>query len=266
MAYKTRETMSLEEQIPNWCGKERYVPKTAANGGNAMLRILVVDDEPDICQMIRRYAEHDGYETVGVSDGMEAVAICREEDFDIIIMDVMMPDMDGFTACKKIRESKDIPVLMLSARGEEYDKLFGFEVGVDDYVTKPFSPKELMARIRVIIRRHAKTQPVDKKRFDEKNPAVLKFAGLEIDTPGHNLSVDGEKTELTAKEYDLLLYFAANKGIVLTRDKILNAVWGYDFFGEDRTVDWQIKLLRNKLGKYRKMIHTIRGVGYKFDE
>ena len=226
-----------------------------------MLRILVVDDEPDICQMIRRYAEHDGYETVGVSDGTEAVAICQKEDFDIIIMDVMMPDMDGYAACRKIREIKDIPVLMLSARGEEYDKLFDFEVGVDDYVTKPFSPKELMARINVIIKRHAKAGP-----STQKESSIMKFSGLEIDTLGHDLYVDGEKTELTAKEYDLLLYLAKNKGIVLTRDNILNAVWGYEYFGEDRTVDWQIKLLRNKLGKYRGLIHTIRGVGYKFDE
>ena len=226
-----------------------------------MPRILVVDDEPDICQMIQRYAEHDGYETVGVSDGTEAVAICREEDFDIIIMDIMMPDMDGYAACRKIRENKDIPVLMLSARGEEYDKLFGFEVGAEDYVTKPFSPKELMARINVITKRHTKV----KLAQNEQN-TILKFEGLEIDTLGHVLYVDGEKTELTAKGYDLLNYLVINKGIVLTRDKILSTVWGYDYFGEDRTVDWQIKLLRNKLGRYRDMIHTIRGVGYKFDE
>ena len=226
-----------------------------------MPRILVVDDEPDICRMIRRYAEHDGYETVGVADGTEAVDICRREDFDIIIMDVMMPDMDGFAACRKIRENKDIPVLMLSARGEEYDKLFGFEVGVDDYVTKPFSPKELMARINVIIKRHVKAPP-----NSALQDVVLKYGELKIDTLGRVLYIDGEKTELTAKEFELLFYLANNKGIVLTRDKILNAVWGYDYFGEDRTVDWQIKLLRSKLGKYRGMIHTIRGVGYKFDE
>ncbi len=225
-----------------------------------MPRILVVDDEPDICQMIRRYAEHDGYETTGVSDGTEAVAACEKEDFDIIIMDVMMPDMDGYAACRKIKEIKDIPVLMLTARGEEYDKLFGFEVGVDDYVTKPFSPKELMARINVIIKRHVKmpAEPV-------RETARLMFEGLEIDTLGHVMYVDGEKVELTAKEYDLLAYLVNNKGIVLSRNKILSAVWGYDYFGEDRTVDWQIKLLRNKLGKYRDMIHTVRGVGYKFD-
>ena len=225
-----------------------------------MPRILVVDDEPDICQMIRRYAEHDGYETVGVSDGTEAVAICRDEDFDIIIMDVMMPDMDGYAACRKIRENKDIPVLMLSARGEEYDKLFGFEVGIDDYVTKPFSPKELMARINVIIKRHT-----GGSAGTDRQNAVLKFEGIEIDTLGHVLYADGEKVELTAKEYDLLIYLVNNKGIVLSRDKILSAVWGYDYFGEDRTVDWQIKLLRSKLGRYRGLIHTVRGVGYKFD-
>ena len=223
-------------------------------------RILVVDDEPDICQLIRRYAEHDGFETIGVSDGLQAVELCRKQDFDIIIMDIMMPEMDGFTACKKIREQKDIPVLMLSARGAEYDKLYGFEVGVDDYLTKPFSPKELMARVNVIIKRH----PVSAGAPDKKD-ALLEFGGLKIDLPGHNVWLDDVKTDLTTKEYDLLVYLARHKGIVLTREQILNAVWGYDSFGYDRTVDWQVKLLRSKLGKYRDMIQTIRGVGYKFD-
>ena len=223
-------------------------------------RILVVDDEPDICQLIRRYAEHDGFETIGVSDGLQAVELCRKQDFDIIIMDIMMPEMDGFTACKKIREQKDIPVLMLSARGAEYDKLYGFEVGVDDYLTKPFSPKELMARINVIIKRH----PVSAGAPDKKD-ALLEFGGLKIDLPGHNVWLDDVKTDLTTKEYDLLVYLVRHKGIVLTREQILNAVWGYDSFGYDRTVDWQVKLLRSKLGKYRDMIQTIRGVGYKFD-
>lgn len=226
-----------------------------------MARILVVDDEDDICRLIRRYAEHDGFDTVGVSDGTEAVSICRKEDFDIIIMDAMMPEMDGFTACKKIREFKDIPVLMLSARGAEYDKLYGFEVGVDDYVTKPFSPKELMARVNVIIRRHAKAEDIP-----DRKDALIDFGGLKIDTLGHDVYLDGEKTELTAKEYDLLLYLVRHKGIVMTRDQILSSVWGYDSFGYDRTVDWQMKLLRGKLGKYRDMIQTIRGVGYKFDQ
>ena len=223
-------------------------------------RILVVDDEPDICQLIRRYAEHDGFETIGVSDGLQAVELCRKQDFDIIIMDIMIPATEGFTACKKIREQKDIPVLMLSARGAEYDKLYGFEVGVDDYLTKPFSPKELMARVNVIIKRH----PVTAGAPDKKD-ALLEFGGLKIDLPGHNVWLDDVKTDLTTKEYDLLVYLVRHKGIVLTREQILNAVWGYDSFGYDRTGDWQVKLLRSKLGKYRDMIQTIRGVGYKFD-
>ena len=223
-------------------------------------KILVVDDEPDICQLIRRYAEHDGFETIGVSDGTEAVELCRKQDFDIIIMDIMMPEMDGFTACKKIREIKDIPVLMLSARGAEYDKLYGFEVGVDDYMVKPFSPKELMARVNVIIKRHSGSSGIP-----DKKDSILEFGGLKIDTLGHDVWLDDVKTDLTTKEYDLLLYLDRHKGIVLSRDQILNAVWGYDSFGYDRTVDWQVKLLRSKLGKYRDMIQTIRGVGYKFE-
>lgn len=207
--------------------------------------------------LIRRYAERDGYEVTAVEDGSDAIEACRSEDFDIIILDVMMPDTDGFTACRKIKEFKDIPVLMLSARGTEYDKLFGFEVGVDDYVTKPFSPKELMARVKVIIKRHGAAVP--------KRENILELKGIELDTLGHTVKVDGVNTELTAKEYGILLYLMQNKGIVLTRDQILSEVWGYDYFGDDRTVDWQIKLLRNKLGKYRDCIHTIRGVGYRFE-
>ena len=226
-----------------------------------MSKILVADDEPDICALIRRYAEHDGHQTVSVTNGAEAVERCRKEDFDIIIMDIMMPEMDGFTATKKIREIKDIPVLMLSARGTEFDKLYGFEVGVDDYLTKPFSPKELMARISVIIRRHAKDSGIP----DNTNN-ILEFGGLRIDTLGHDVFIDGEKTDLTAKEYDLLLYLVRHKGIVMTREQILSSVWGYDYYGYDRTVDWQMKLLRNKLGPYRELLQTIRGVGYKFSE
>ena len=226
--------------------------------GDDMPRMLIADDEQDISLMIRRYAERDGFEVVSVDDGSDAVELCKKEDFDVIIMDVMMPDTDGFTACRKIKEFKDIPVLMLSARGTEYDKLFGFEVGVDDYVTKPFSPKELMARVRVIIKRNSAAKP-------KKSADVLVFKGLELDTLGHTLKIDGCDTDLTAKEYSILLYLMNNKGIVLTRDQILNEVWGYDYFGDDRTVDWQIKLLRNKLQQYRDCIHTIRGVGYKFE-
>ena len=169
-----------------------------------------------------------------------------------------MPDTDGFTACKKIKESKDIPVIMLSARGTEFDKLFGFEVGVDDYVTKPFSPMELMARIKVILNRSGSAE-------QKSDSAVLAVGGIKIDTLGLTVTVDGERTELTAKEYALLLLLVKNKGIVLSRDRILNEVWGYDSFGVDRTVDWQIKLLRSKLGAYRDSIKTVRGVGYKFE-
>lgn len=222
-----------------------------------MPRILIADDEPDIIALITRYAQREGYEVVGVEDGSRAVEACRQQDFDVIVMDVMMPDTDGFSACKQIRAFKDIPVLMLSARGTEYDKLFGFEVGVDDYVTKPFSPKELMARIRVIVNRHQR---------DEKKPdSLLTAEGITLDTLGHTVSVDGVPVALTAKEYDILLLLMQNKGIVFSRDKILNEVWGYDYFGDDRTVDWQIKLLRNKLGARRDCIKTVRGVGYKLE-
>ena len=226
-----------------------------------MARILIADDEPDIARLIERYAIREGHEVTSVSNGDEAIAACRKADYDVIVMDVMMPDTDGFTACKKIREFKDIPVLMLSARGTEYDKLFGFEVGVDDYVTKPFSPKKLLARINVILRRHTATAPVAKREED-----VLRGGGIEMDMLGHNVYVDGVKTDLTAKEYAILQYLLRNKGIVLSRDKILNEVWGYDYFGDDRTVDWQMKLLRGKLGPYRDCIHTIRGAGYKFED
>lgn len=223
-----------------------------------MAKLLIVDDEPDIYQMICRYAQREGHETVKASDGLEAVELCRTNDFDLIIMDVMMPDMDGFTACKEIRKEKDIPVLMLSARGTEYDKLFGFEVGIDDYVVKPFSPKELMARVNVIVNRHRPQSGASARR-------TLKAGALAIDVSGRTVIVDGQRVDLTTKEYDLLLYFVENQGMVLTREQILNAVWDYAYQGADRTVDWQIKLLRNKLGICRDYIKTLRGVGYKFE-
>ncbi len=219
-----------------------------------MAKILIVDDEPDIRALICRYAKHEGYDTAEASDGLEAVLMCRNEDFDVIIMDAMMPELDGFSACKKIRETKDIPVIMLSARGEEYDKLFGFETGADDYVVKPFSPRELMARIKVVISRHSKA---------ETN--VIKAGGIEIDTLGRVVCIDGKRTELTAKEYELLLYLIKNTGIVLTREQIMEAVWGYEYYSADRTVDWHIKQLRSHIGKCRNNIVTVRGVGYKFE-
>ena len=188
---------------------------------------------------------------------MAAVAKVKENDYDLIIMDIMMPKLDGYSACKEIRKVKDIPIIMLSARGEEYDKLFGFELGIDDYVVKPFSPKELMARVNAVLaRKNSKPQgPSD----------VLKFEGLEINIPARSVSVDGVKVELTPKEYDLLFYMVENRNIALSRDKLLSDVWGYDFFGDDRTVDTHIKNLRNNLGSYRDYIVTLRGVGYKFE-
>ncbi|MBP3759282.1 MAG: response regulator transcription factor [Firmicutes bacterium] len=222
-----------------------------------MYKLLVVDDEPKIREIIREYAEFAGYEVEEAEDGMVALGLCKLNDYDLIIMDIMMPKLDGFSACKEIKKIKDIPTIMLSARGEEYDKLFGFELGIDDYVVKPFSPKELMARINVVITRH--------KGASQAAQSVLKFEGLEINVPARTVSVDGKRVELTPKEYDLLFYLIENKNIALSRDKLLSDIWGYDFFGDDRTIDTHIKNLRNNLGEYRKFIVTLRGVGYKFE-
>lgn len=225
-------------------------------GDDIMQRILVVDDEKMIRNVIKEYAEFDGFEVTEAEDGMEAVEICRREDFDLIVMDIMMPRLDGYSAIKEIRKTKQIPVIMLSARGEEYDKLFGFEIGIDDYVVKPFSPKELLARIKAVLKRAAaKEQPMD----------IIRYEGLEINVTGREVSVNGKPVSLTPKEYDLLFYLVRNKGIALSREKLLEEVWGYDFFGDDRTVDTHIKMLRNSLGEYRKFIKTLRGMGYKFE-
>ena len=223
-----------------------------------MYHLLVVDDEANIRRVVREYAEFEEYEVTEAENGMEAVALCRENDYDLIIMDVMMPRLDGYSACKEIRKHKNIPIIMLSARGEEYDKLFGFELGIDDYVVKPFSPKELMARIRAVLNRK---QAVTEEPASQR----LKFDGLEIDLAGREVYVDGKRASMTPKEYDLLFYLVKNKGLALTRDKLLEKVWGYDFFGDDRTVDTHIKMLRNSLGKYRTFIVTLRGLGYKFE-
>ena len=222
-----------------------------------MYKLLVVDDEPKIREIIREYAEFAGYEVEEAEDGMVALGLCKLNDYDLIVMDIMMPKLDGFSACKEIKKIKDIPTIMLSARGEEYDKLFGFELGIDDYVVKPFSPKELMARINAVITRH--------KGASQAAQSVLKFEGLEINVPARTVSVDGKRVELTPKEYDLLFYLIENKNIALSRDKLLSDIWGYDFFGDDRTIDTHIKNLRNNLGEYRKFIVTLRGVGYKFE-
>lgn len=222
------------------------------------MKILIVDDEEMIRGVLREYIEFEGNQADEAADGMEAVKMCREKDYDLILMDVMMPKLDGFSAVKEIRKEKDVPVIMLSARGEEYDKLFAFEIGVDDYVTKPFSPKEVMARINAVTKRKAAKQKQDESR-------VIRFEGLEIDMAGRNVYVDGEKAVLTPKEYELLFYFVRNQGLALTREKLLYDVWGFDFYGDDRTVDTHVKMLRGNLKQYRKFIVTMRGLGYKFE-
>ena len=221
-----------------------------------MYKILIADDEQKIREVIKEYAEYEGHTVYEAVDGMQAVDMAKEQDFDIIIMDVMMPRLDGFSACKEIRKFKNTPILMLSARTEEYDKLFGFEMGVDDYVVKPFSPKEVLARINAIIKRN--------KSGNEPAGETVKFEGLEINFTARDVFIDGEKANLTPKEYDLLFYLVKNKNIALTRNKLLEEVCGYDFFGDDRTIDTHIKMLRNNLGPYRKFIVTLRGMGYKF--
>ena len=220
-----------------------------------MAKILVVDDEIKIREIIKEYAEFEGYEVAQAEDGMQAVEMVKNQDFDIIIMDVMMPKLDGYSACKEIRKIKQIPVIMLSARGEEYDKLFGFEIGVDDYVVKPFSPKELMARIRAVLNRASASQ---------RTEDVIRYEGLEINFTAREVKIDGEKVSMTPKEYDLLFYLVKNMNIALSREKLLEEVWGFDFYGDDRTVDTHIKMLRNSLGKYRNV--TLRGMGYKFEK
>lgn len=222
-----------------------------------MYKILIVDDEINIREVLREYAEFSGYEVYEASDGFEAIKMCKENDFDIVIMDIMMPKLDGFSAVKEIRKIKNTPILMLSARMEEYDKLFGFELGIDDYVVKPFSPKEVMARINAIIKRNQTSE----KPAEE----LSKFEGLEIDFSGRNVYIDGEKAVLTPKEYDLLFYLVKNKGVALSREKLLKDVWGYHFYGDDRTVDTHVKMLRSNLKQYRKFIVTLRSVGYKFE-
>ncbi len=218
------------------------------------MKVLIVDDEEMIRAVLREYVEFEGGEADEACDGMEAVTKCRDNNYDVVLMDVMMPRLDGFSAVKEIRKFSQVPVIMLSARGEEYDKLFGFEIGSDDYVTKPFSPKEVMARIHAVM-----------KRGKSEQREVYEFEGLKIDVVGRNVYVDGERADLTPKEYELLFFFVQNIGIALTRERLLNKVWGYDFYGDDRTVDTHVKMLRSNLKDYRKFIVTLRGLGYKFE-
>ena len=228
-----------------------------------MYHILVVDDEARIRGIIRKYAEFEGHEVTEAADGMQAVLLCRSNTYDIIIMDIMMPELDGFSACREIRKITQTPIIMLSARGEEYDRINGFEVGIDDYVIKPFSPKELMLRVDAIMKRVAKKDPTT-----DKAPNVvveLDNGGLKADLTARLVYIDGQRVEMSPKEYDLFFYVRSNRNIALSREKLLCEVWGYDFYGDARTLDTHIKLLRKSLGRYARYIVTLRGVGYRFE-
>lgn len=217
------------------------------------MTVLIADDEFLIRNVIKEYCFSEGFKVYEAADGLEAINIVKTKDIDLVILDIMMPSLDGYTACKEIKAIKNIPIIMLSARKEEYDKLIGFDLGIDDYITKPFSPKELMARIKVVSKRN--------------NPVKDKFIynDLIIDFQGRTVTIENKEVKLTPKEYELLCYFVQNKNIALSREKLLNNIWGYDFFGDDRTIDTHIKMLRNNLGKYRDLITTVRAIGYKFE-
>ena len=223
-----------------------------------MYKILIVDDEAHIRMLIKKYAAFEGHTVFEAENGMKAIEICKNRTFDIIIMDIMMPELDGFSACREIRKFSDTPILMLSARGEEYDRINGFEVGVDDFVVKPFSPKELMLRINAIMKR-TKTATVQQQN------EVLRIGGFTADLTARLVFIDGQRVNLSPKEFDLLFYMIRNKNIALTREKLICDVWGYDFYGDDRTLDTHVKMLRKQLGEYANLIVTVRGVGYRFE-
>lgn len=222
------------------------------------MKLLIVDDEMKIRTIIRKYAEFDGFTVEEASDGMQAVSQCKLNEYDLVIIDVMMPELDGFSAVREIRKFSNVPVLMLSARGEEYDRIHGFELGIDDYVVKPFSPKELMMRVQAILNRV--------NRADEKTKSdEFVLGGLSVDFSARIVKIDGVRIDLSPKEYELLFYLVKNKNLALSREKLICDVWGYDFYGDDRTLDTHIKLLRKSLGPYAKQIVTLRGVGYRFE-
>ena len=221
------------------------------------MKLLVVDDEARIRELIKKFATFEQYDVTEAENGMQAVELCRQQDFDLMIMDVMMPDLDGFSACREIRKTSAVPILMLSARGEEYDKLHGFELGIDDYVVKPFSPKELMMRVGAILKRSG---------AKSESREVVDIGDLRVDFTARRVTLEGKPLDLSPKEYDLLFYLVRNRGIALTREKLLSEIWGYDFFGDDRTLDTHIKLLRRQLGPYADRITTLRGVGYRFEQ
>ncbi|MBQ7354163.1 MAG: response regulator transcription factor [Clostridia bacterium] len=223
-----------------------------------MAKLLIVDDEEKIRTLIRKYAEFEGHTVWEAGNGMEALELCRRESFDLIVMDVMMPVLDGLSASREIRKTGDVPIIMLSARGEEYDRIGGFQLGADDYVVKPFSPKELMLRIEAILKRTA-------GRSDAAQKEIYRQEGLTVDFTARIVTVDGTPADLSPKEYELLFYMIRNKNIALTREQLICRVWGYDFYGDDRTLDTHVKLLRHSLGPYSKFIVTLRGVGYRFE-
>ena len=230
-----------------------------------MYRLLVVDDEKEIRNLIEKYASFEGYDVSGAENGMKAVEMCRQNEYDLIIMDVMMPELDGFSAVAMIRKLTNTPVIMLSARGEEYDRIHGFEIGVDDYVVKPFSPRELMLRINAVLSRSASATAAAQEEASHDHE-TFSYRDLHIDFTARTVTIDESRIDLSPKEYDLLFYLVKNRGIALTRDKLLSDIWGYDFYGVDRTLDTHIKLLRKKLGDYASCIVTLRGVGYRFEE
>ena len=224
------------------------------------MTLLIVDDEARIRDLIRKYAAFEGYNGEEASNGMEAIEKCRQKNYDLIIMDVMMPELDGFSACREIRRKSQVPVIMLSARGEEYDRIHGFELGIDDYVVKPFSPRELMMRVSAVLKRTAANVPA------ASDGERVTIGDMVVDFAARQVTIKGEKLNLSPKEYDLLFYMVRNRGIALTREKLISDVWGYDFFGDDRTLDTHIKLLRKSLGDYADKITTLRGVGYRFEK
>ncbi|MBQ3483593.1 MAG: response regulator transcription factor [Clostridia bacterium] len=228
-----------------------------------MYHILVVDDEARIRSIVRKYAEFEGHTVTEAGDGMEAVRLARREEFDIIILDIMMPELDGFSACREIRKVSETPIIMLSARGEEYDKINGFELGIDDYVVKPFSPRELMLRVDAVMKRVSRKREASKA---ENQIVEIDNGGLRADLTARIVYIDGARVEMSPKEYDLFFYLLRNRNIALTRERLISEVWGYDFFGDARTLDTHIKLLRKTLGRYSDCIVTLRGVGYRFEE
>jgi len=227
-----------------------------------MAHLLIADDEEQIRTLIRKYAEFGGHTVEEAADGIAAVTKAREKSFDAVILDLMMPELDGFSVCREIRKDSSVPIIMLSARGEEYDKINGFEAGADDYVVKPFSPRELLLRVDAILRRGG-IREADGKREEKE---TFTFGGVSVDFTARIVTVDGETVELSPKEYELLFYMIRNRNIALSREKLISDVWGYEFFGGDRTLDTHIKLLRRKLGAYSDRIVTLRGMGYRFDD